>query len=366
MSNIKQKLTEMSNKPELQVDDSVIKNPSEAKRLSQNYTLKYVDKKHPSNSSYNSPDSSSSYTSSSTMVSEDDAVIEPQDKETIKYLSNIKDPISNRVSQPFVIGAKKYQMVRGITPKKEKISAVYCHDDLDSLGKNLIVSIEEFEKKVALPAKQLAEKQLEEEEKLKVAELNNQAKEKEQQANQQKKEEAKYAGSKHFLVNRNTGDVRNFKSVKDLLSQEKLDEEDYMGVQEFKQHINKKLFGGREKSGVLNELEPATPPTEMEQKEVTTLMDLIKKKIPPYNFTTIKTPVAKREAIESFAEMIGVPPNQLNNIISGLRDMASDSTQQQQISYQQRSSIQEHKVITKNDLIDSLRINKIIKVKDIR
>jgi hypothetical protein len=37
-----------------------------------------------------------------------------------KYLSNVTDASSGEVSKPFIISDKKYQMVRGITPSREK------------------------------------------------------------------------------------------------------------------------------------------------------------------------------------------------------------------------------------------------------
>ena len=39
-------------------------------------------------------------------------------------------------------------MVRGITPSKEVVMAVYCFDDMNDAGENIIQSIEEFERSV--------------------------------------------------------------------------------------------------------------------------------------------------------------------------------------------------------------------------
>ncbi len=292
MSNIKQKISEIQDKdkPELSVGDDIINNPTEAQKLSKNYRLKYVDKRH-------QPTSSSSYSSSSmSMVSEDDAVIEPQDKATIKYLSNVKDPDSGKVSKPFVIGGKNYQLVRGVTPEKKIVMAVYCLDELNEEGKNIIHSVEDFDKNIATPIKKLEEEQLQAQKDEEDKQL--QAKSIEDAKQVEKPEvggEPSYEGSKHFLVNRTNGNIRNFKSIKDLLAQEKLDEEDYMGVQEFKQHINKKLFGGRKKTEMLNELEPTGEESEEELSvKAQKLMDLIQKRIPDNIIQTIKTPLAKR------------------------------------------------------------------------
>ena len=84
-------------------------------------------------------------------LKEEDAVIEPQDQATIKYLSNVKDVETGKASEPFTIADKKYQMVRGITPSKEVVMAVYCFDDLNESGENIIHSVSEFEKNVAMP-----------------------------------------------------------------------------------------------------------------------------------------------------------------------------------------------------------------------
>jgi len=62
-------------------------------------------------------------------VTEDDAVIEPQDQATIKYLSNVRDPETNEVSKPFTIADKNYQLIRGIDASNEVVNAVMCIDD---------------------------------------------------------------------------------------------------------------------------------------------------------------------------------------------------------------------------------------------
>ena len=85
---------------------------------------------------------------------EPEAVIAPQDKATIKYLSNVKDVNTGKVSQPFTIADKNYQMVRGVYPDGNVDMAVYCLDDMDDLGNNIIYSVDEFEQKVALPMKE--------------------------------------------------------------------------------------------------------------------------------------------------------------------------------------------------------------------
>ena len=161
-------------------------------------------------------------TSTTTSMTEEDAVIEPQDQATIKYLSNVKDSNTGEISQPFTIADKNYQMIRGKASTGEIVMAVYCHDDVDENGENLIHSIEEFEQNIALPMKERLE--MESIEEPMVSEPKHDT----------------YEGRKHFLVKKGTNEVRSFSSIKEMLSSGKLDEEEYMGVSEFKKHMRVK------------------------------------------------------------------------------------------------------------------------------
>jgi hypothetical protein len=258
---------------------------------------------------------------SSYPVSEEENIIEPQDKTTIKYLSNIMDSNTGELSKPFTISGKNYQMVRGKLPSKEIVIGVYCHDDLNENGENVIYSIDDFDKNIATPMREMENE---------IGKNDN------------------YEGYKHYLVNKHTNEVRKFKSIKELMSQHKLDEEDYMGVREFKQHMNEKMFGSRKKTDVLTELSPTGEESDEEMNvKAKKLMVMIKKRIPENIITTIKSPIAKREVIAAFAEMIGVPRNGLSNLISGLKNIASTDVAQ---------PISEKKVLTKNELIESLKI----------
>jgi hypothetical protein len=80
-----------------------------------------------------------------------DSVIEPQDKATIEYLSNVEDEDGN-ISGPFNVSGKNYQVIRGITPSKEVVLAVYCHDDVDDEGNNQIYDMDYFEENFVNPA----------------------------------------------------------------------------------------------------------------------------------------------------------------------------------------------------------------------
>lgn len=156
---------------------------------------------------------------SSYPVSEEEK-IKPQDKATIKYLSNIRDSKTNEISKPFSINGKNYQMVRGQLPTKEVVMGVYCHDDLNENGENIIHSVDDFDRDIATPIKEM--------------EIEG-------------SREDNYEGYNHYFVIKKSNNIRKFKNIKELVSQHKLDEEDYMGVKEFKQYMSERLFGSRKK-----------------------------------------------------------------------------------------------------------------------
>lgn len=285
-------------------------------------------------------------------VTEDDAVIEPQDQATIKYLSNVRDPETNEVSKPFTIADKNYQLIRGIDASNEIVNAVMCIDD------NMIHTYEDFERDIALPMK----------ERLEMQGANIQS-----SPDVQESSDDTYEGYKHYLVNKQTNEVRKFKSIEEMISSNKLDEEEYMNVGRFKKHMNERLFGSsKKKVESLNEVTPTGEETDEEMNiKAKKLMDLIAKRIPQNIIKTITTPIAQREVIAAFAELIGVPRNGLNKLIGGLKDMAKQQQQQQEPATQtgQEQPITEKRVITKNQLMESLKPNnviKTIKVKDIK
>lgn len=285
---------------------------------------------------------------------EPEAIITPQDQSTIKYLSNVKDSNTGETSKPFTIADKIYQMIRGLDGDNEIVMAVFCHDDMDEEGNNIIHSIEEFESKIALPMK----------ERLEMESVELQGQDIQSTPDVQETSEDTYEGYKHYLVNRQTNEVRKFKTIEEMLSSNKLEEEEYMGVSKFKKHTNERLFGaGKRKVDALNEISPTGEESDEEMNaKAKKLMALIIKRIPKNIIDTIKTPVAKREVIAAFAEMIGVPRTGLSNLIGGLKVMSKQPDQPEQ-------PVTESKVITKNQLIESLDINKVIKtikVKDIK
>lgn len=329
----------MKNKNKITEDDKFKLNVTKDD-LKDPQTTKYLTDLQKTNKNiqvvYDKDVNSSSSTSMADLF-EIDGVIEPQDQATIKYLSNVKDAETGEVSKPFTIADKNYQMVRGMHPNGEVVMAVYCLDDMDDLGNNIIHSIEEFEQKIALPMK----------ERLETEELNSEQK------------HDTYEGYKHYLVNKKTNEVRKFKTIEEILSCNKLDEEEYMGVGNFKKYMNERLFGGsRRKMESLNEVTPTGEESDEEMNiKAKKLMDMIMKKIPRGVIDTIKNPIAQREVIAAFAEMIGVPRNGLSNLIGGLKDIAGQTTN-------------ESVIITKKELLESVgnkrSVIKTLKVKDIK
>ena len=139
----------------IHVDKKTLEDPNKTKELvrlgKRNPNIEF-DLEHPAISK-----TSSSMISSGVMSEQPEAVIQPQDQATLKYLSNVVDDKTGEISQPFTIGDKKYQMVRGITPDKNVMLGVYCFDDVDGNGENIIHPSDYFEKTIALPMKRSEE-----------------------------------------------------------------------------------------------------------------------------------------------------------------------------------------------------------------
>jgi hypothetical protein len=151
-----------------------------------------------------------------------DAVIEPQDQATIKYLSNVVDDKTGKISEPFNIGDKNYRMVRGIKPNREVVLSVMCLED-----KN-IYEVEQFEKEIALPMKEMLER------------------ENTQHVAKDDIDEIKEMGLseyKHYVVNEKNNSFKKFKTIQELVKNGLSDEEKYMNLREFKKFYEGKVFG---------------------------------------------------------------------------------------------------------------------------
>jgi hypothetical protein len=304
-------------------------------------------------------------TSTATSTMEEDvnpeATIEPQDDATIKYLSNVKDAEGN-VSKPFNIGGKNYQMIRGIKPSKEVVMAVYCHDDINENGENCIHEINYFEENIANPAKMQAEQS----QPLPVKEVGGEFESKD--AFMDYLNLADVQGFKHFFVNIKTGVItEKFKKTGEMMkSGKKLGpDEDYMDEKALKRFRLGTYF---KKEGDVNEEDATdeTPGTNINklQADVKKLATLIKNKFSIY-LSKLDKPIEQAQFLTAMAAEIGVPLNKLSSIMSSYKDIAQTQAQPTAPA----ASVAESKILTKNQLIESLKvkkINKIIKVKDIK
>lgn len=307
---------------------------------------------------------------------EPEALITPQDNATIKYLSNVRDSKTGEISKPFTIGVQKYQMVRGITPSKEIVMAVFCHDELDDAGNNIIHPVEHFEKTIVQPMMEKEAKMQQE------VMLGNDIEEK-------VKPEPKGMDSlnlsefKHYLVNEKTGKFRKFKNIVELAAAVMGENEKYMPIKEFRKFFENRVFGGKKETEMnLMEVAPTGEESDEEMNaKAKKLMVMISKRIPSNVIETIKTPVAKREVIASFAELIGVPRQGLPSLINGLKDLAKTKSTSPTAtptaapaatppeSQLAPVGVAERKVMTKAELTESLsqpKVIKTIKVKDIK
>ena len=158
-----------------------------------------------------------------------DAVIEPQDQATIKYLSNVIDDNTGKISEPFNIGDKNYRMVRGIKPNREVVLSVMCLED-----KN-IYEVEQFEKEIALPMKEMLEKQ------------NSQETTEKEDIDEIK--EMGLSEYKHYVVNEKKNSFKKFKTIQELVKNGLSNEEKYMNLREFKKYYENKIFGKKQITG---------------------------------------------------------------------------------------------------------------------
>jgi hypothetical protein len=268
------------------------------------------------------------------VMEEEDAVIEPKDDATIKYLSKIQNKDTGETSQPFTIDGKTYQMGRGHSPSTGEIQVVLCLED------NVVYTVEDFDRDIATPMKEMLEQQAMDEE----AELSLKA--------------DTYENCKHFFVNKKTNEVRKFKSIVELVGAQKLDEEDYMGIKEFKRHMNEKMFGRRKKLG---EEESADIANQQERPDVTKAIEQMVMKIKP-SVDRLKEPIEKIQFIAKLTTMLGIDQSKMSLLISTIK---SELTQ----SFDTAKPTTEGKIITKNDLIESMTTKKVIKtikIKDIK
>jgi len=344
-------------------------------------TLNPKDKKEvtitsPNPNQLSTADTVAASKSMASAMEEQEVAIQPQDQATIKYLSNVKDSESGEVSKPFTIGDKRYQMVRGTTPSKEIVMGVYCHDDLNENGENIIHPVDHFEENIAKPMKERLEMQgqdigVELAPKVKEGGYDHAAAEREHHDKESFMDYLNLTdiepNAKHFFVNIKTGAVTaQFKSTKEMAkSGVKLGpDEDYMDIKGLKRF----RFGDYFKPN-LNEddLTPADAGTNIPklQSDVKKLANMIKNKFSIY-LSKLDKPIEQAQFLTAMASEIGVPLNKLSTIIASYKDIAKDGQLDTQNAPGMRA---ESKVITKSELEESLipkKVIKIVKVKDIK
>ena len=290
-------------------------------------------------------------------VVEEENVTKGNTPTKLSYLSEIMDE-NNEPSKPFNIKGKNYQMVRAITPDKQKVTGVYSLDELDEMGEGKIYDINEFEETIARKA--IEEEGVVEPEGPEAATLYPEgwkeldgmfigpnspavkAKTKEEnliaepadEVNPQSKADEmggpNFAGFKHYIVNRKTGKARKFKNISELAKANMSGDEEYMGIKDFKKFVDETLFGSTKKQNIGEDDAPQQVPPVPQAPPVLSanvekLIDLIKTKIPSDVIPNIQqNPQAQEQVIIAFATEIGVPANRLNNIINGIRGLAKE------------------------------------------
>lgn len=285
-----------------------------------------------------------------------EAIIEPQDKETLEYLSNVKDGKTNEISQPFIISNKKYQMVRAIkNPSKEIVMGVYCYDEMSDNGLNIIHPIDYFEENIAKPMKGAIKN---DDNVSSVNEMDFSGEEIEFNDKEQFMDYLNLSdvpGYKHFFVNIKTGEVSGkFKTIKEMMSSGiKLGpNEDYMDVKGLKRF----RFGTYFKKDI-NEESPVNTNQKdginipKLQSDVKKLADMIKNKFSIY-LSKLDKPIEQAQFLTAMANEIGVPLNKLSSLISTYKDISVDNTS---------NNTTESKKITKKELEESLNFKKVIK-----
>ena len=287
-----------------------------------------------------------------------EAVIEPQDKATIKYLSNVKDANTGEISKPFTIADKRYQMVRGEHPTDGIVMGVYCFDELNEAGENMIYPVDVFEREIALPYKQ----------KMEEGGFDYAAAERQHHDEQDYLNYLNLAdvepNAKHFFVDITNGKIiAQFKNTKEMVkSGVKLGpNQDYMDLKTLKRF----RFGEYFKKGMSEEAKPEDAGTNISklQSDVKKLTTMIKNKFSVY-LSKLDKPIEQAQFLTSMAQEIGVPLNKLSSIMTTYKDIAKDGD----VDKQNISGVKaESRIVTKKELEESVKpITRTIKVKDIK
>lgn len=330
-------------------------------------------------------------------VVEPEAIITPQDDATIKYLSNVRDINTGEISKPFTINDKNYQMVRGIKPSKEIVMAVFCHDELNESGENIIHPIEHFEKTIVQPMMEKEAKMQQE------AMFGNdfEPERKPKVESNKENESLNLSEFKHYLVNEKSGKFRKFKNIVELAAAVMDKEEKYMPIKEFRKFFEERVFGGKPKKNeeVLNEFfdeedAPATPqvggtPADEDAtilakaKRLIKSMDEVPRVQKSLNYLAkSKNYKEKTQALTAFLERINIKPGDVPKYLNTVKTVGKEMKQAGATAPAATTTapaaapttlapvgVAERKVMTKAELTESLsqsKVIKTIKVKDIK
>jgi hypothetical protein len=277
-------------------------------------------------------------------------------------------------------------MVRGMTPERQEVLGVFCHNDVDDEGNNLIHAVDHFEKTIAMPMM----------EKMKMGE-----KKKEEP---KEKEDLNLGHYKFFIVNEKTGKFRKLKTLEELAKDTLDKDEKFMGLKQFKKYFEDRVFGSPKKSvkkeNIL-EAEVAAPappanssgPAELQDdatillkaKRLIKAMDTV-----PYLQKALgylaksKNYKEKTQALNAFLEKININPNDVPKYLRTVKAAgvnqkqgnvagapAAAGTAQAPPPENQLAPVgqAESIIITKAQLSESLKnpkIIKTIKVKDLK
>jgi len=304
-------------------------------------------------------------------VLEPESVISPKDSATIKYLSNVKDVNTGKVSQPFTIGTQKYQMVRGLDTTNQIVMAVFSHDETDNNGENIIYPVDVFEESIVRPMmeKEISNKQPVEENGFDYATAEREYFDREDLINYLNLSDLE--GYKHFFVNINTGKVvGKFKNYKEMMrSGLKLGpEEDYMGVRQLKAfragEYFKEGFERKSDSGLDEEIN-----IDKLKGDVKILVDKMTNMFGKY-FAKLDTTMEQSVFLTKMGQLINVPIEKLPQIISSYKDLAKDDPSEAPLTGDNPQPTNENRVIKKKELFESLKKNrnviKTLKIKDIK
>lgn len=332
----------------IHVDKKTLSDPSKTKELAR------LKKQNP-NIEFDletSPSSSSSSSTASMATMQETAGVEPQPIPDIKYLSNVVDANTGDISKPFTIADKRYQMVRGTMPSGDVVLAVYSHDELNDRDMNIIYPVDYFEENIALPMKEMIERQNKKENMLEYLNLSD------------------LKEYRHFFVNTESGDMLGkFKTTKEMFrSGIKLGaNEDYMNAKQLKEYRAQKYFAERLNSKFINEESiDEEINTDKLKGDVKVLVDRMSKMFGKY-FAKLDTPVEQGVFLVKMAEIVGVPTEKLSQIVSSVKDVAKDDAGAQTPATTAPTT--ESKVITKKELSESIakkKVLKTIKVKNIK